>query len=570
LIRRAQAPLVLAAALGACGGEAEPAAPAAVAPSGAAPAASPGATPWFHEEARERGVDFAWQSGHAERHYFPEIMGGGAALFDLEEDGDLDLYLVQAGPILAAPEARPGDRLYRNRGDGHFDDATAAGGADDHGFGMGVAAGDFDDDGRTDLYVTNVGPNTLYRNAGEGRFADVTAASGTGDPSWSTSAGFLDQDRDGDLDLFVVNYIRWSAASEITCYTKPHPEDYCSPNSYEAPAPSTFYRNAGDGTFRDVTAEAGLRKSFGNGLGIVCADFDRDGWADVFVANDGMLNNLWKNDQQGAFAELGVQSGCAVDQDGRKKAGMGTHAADVDFDGDEDLLVVNLAGEADSYYRNDGGRFTDRTPLVGLASTSRPFTRFGTGFVDFDQDGFLDLYEANGRVTRLPEASGPRPFDESNLLFRGTSSGRFEEVLPRGGLAQERLATGRAAAFGDLDGDGAIDVVVVNRDSPAYLLMNRAPARGHWIAFRVRERSGRAALGAELRCQVGARAILRTVRSAYSYCAASDPAVHLGLGAEGEARDVVVQWADGARERFGAFPAGKVVDLCRGQGTPAD
>ena len=524
-----------------------------------------GPEPWFREVAAARGLVFTWQSGHAERHYFPEIMGGGVALFDPDEDGDLDVYCVQAGSIVAAPEARPGNQLFTNDGHARFTDASAGSGADDRGYGMGVAAGDADGDGRTDLYVTNVGPNVLLRNAGALRFEDRTAEAGVGDPSWSTSAAFVDYDRDGDLDLFVVNYIRWNVGGEITCYTKPHPEDYCSPNSYDAPAPDTLYQNQGDGHFRDVSYEAGLRATFGNGLGVLCGDFNGDGWVDVFVANDGMLNQLWQNKADGTFVDVGPSAGCAVDQDGRKKAGMGTHAVDLDADGDEDLLVVNLAGETDSFYRNDGARFADRTPLVGLAGTSRPFTRFGVGFADFDNDGRPDLYEACGRVTRRPEVSGPRPFDEPNLLFTFGGAGRFEEVLPRGGTAELLVATSRAAAFGDLDGDGGIDVVVANRDTPAYLLLNQVAHRGHWIAFDLREANGRSALGASLRAEREGKPLFAVARSAYSYCAASDPRLHFGLGSDTAlAGELRVTWADGVEERFaGPFAADQVHRLQR-------
>jgi len=540
---------LLALALAACGGR------------------EPEDTSWFRQEAQERGLAGRWISGHAERHYFPEIMGGGVALFDLEEDGDLDVYAVQGGSIVAAPEARPGNLLFENQGAGRFVEVGAARGADDRGYGMGVAAGDADEDGRTDLYVTNVGPNALLRNAG-GRFEDRTAAAGVGDPSWSTSAAFVDYDNDGDLDLFVANYIRWSAADEIVCYTKPHPEDYCSPKSYDAPAQDVLYRNDGSGRFEDVSLAAGLRAAFGNGLGVVCTDFDGDGWMDLFVANDGMLNQLWHNRGDGTFEDVGVSAGCAVDQDGRKKAGMGTDAADLDFDGDEDLLVVNLAGEADSFYRNDGRRFSDRTPVAGLAGPSRPFTRFGATFADFDDDGFLDLYQANGRVTR---ASGPgcaTPFDEENLLYRGSEGGKFLELLPRGGTATPLCDTSRGSAVGDLDGDGALDVVVANRDAPLYLLRNQVPGRGHALELRVREASGRDALGARVETSLAGRRVVRTVRSARSYCSASDARVHLGLGPESElAADVRVRWVDGVEERFpGPFAAGRVHELARGTG----
>ena len=520
---------------------------------------------WFVESAAARGIDFEWVSGHRERFFFPEIMGGGAALFDMDTDGDLDLYLVQAGSIEALDERLPNE-LYENRGPvepGHFTDVTEGSGAGDRGYGMGVAAGDFDNDGRVDLYVTNVEANTLLRNEGDGRFGDVTAVSGTGNPVWSSSAGFLDYDADGDLDLFCVNYIHWSAAEEISCYSKPHPSDYCSPKSYDAPARDTVYRNEGDGTFTDVSAEVGIQGSLGNGLGCVFTDFDGDGRVDVFVANDGMKNQLWRNIDGTRFEDVAPRMGCATDQDGREKAGMGTAAADIDDDGDEDLFVVNLSGEPDSFFRNDGRFFADRTPLVGLAVASRSYTRFGLGLVDFDNDGWLDVYQANGRVTRAAEVTGPRPFDEENLLFRGSPDARFTEVEPRGGSARTLEATSRAAAFGDVDGDGGVDVVVVNRDAKAYLLLNRVGHEKRWIAFRLLEESGRPALGATLHCQVGERTIMRTARSAYSYCAANDPTIHLGLGEATRVSNVEVVWADGERQALGAYSAGSVVEIRR-------
>jgi hypothetical protein len=266
------------------------------------------------------------------------------------------------------------------------------------------------------------GPNALFRNQGDGTFADATASAGVGIPPGHQRWLLRLHDRDRDLDLFVVNYVRWSAADGSPAYSKPHPEDYCSPNSYDAPAPSTLYRNEGQGRFRDVSADAGLRKAFGNGLGLVCSDFDGDGWCDVFVADDQTLNLLWRNKADGTFEEVGVPAGCAVDQDGRKKAGMGTDAADVDGDGDEDLLVVNLAGESDSFYRNDQGRFSDRTPLVGLANASRPFTHFGWAS-STDDDG--------GSTCTRPAARDARggfqaaSFDEPNVLLHGVPGGRF-------------------------------------------------------------------------------------------------------------------------------------------------
>jgi hypothetical protein len=539
---------------------------AGLAACGDRPPEQASAPAWFVEESAARGLDFTWHSGHAARHYFPEIMGGGAALVDLDEDGDLDAYLVQAGGIETPAAERPSDRLFRNDGAGSFADATAASGVDEREYGMGVAAGDVDDDGRIDLYVTNVGPNVLLRNLGGGRLADETAARGGGDPAWSTSAAFFDYDRDGDLDLYVANYVVWSAEGEITCFSKPHPEDYCSPKSYDAPAPDTLFRNDG-GVLRDVSVECGLRAAFGNGLGVVCADFDGDGFEDVFVANDGVKNQLWVNQAGQRFVDRAQELGCAVDQDGHEKAGMGTAAADLDDDGDEDLLVVNLTGETDTLFRNDRAHFADRTAPAGIAAVSRPYTRFGTGFADFDDDGRLDLYQANGRVTRDPEGSAGLEFEQPNVLFRGAGPWRFAAVAPVGGTSAPLVATSRAAAFGDVDGDGGVDVLVVNRDAPAYLLLNRVPERGNWIAFRAREAPGRDALGARIELRIGERAVSRSVRSAYSYCAANDPRVHLGLGTETGVRAVVVTWVGGAREAYGDFPAGAVVELVRGKGT---
>jgi hypothetical protein len=529
-------------------------------PADVPPPAAAGA-PWFREVAREAGVDFRCESGHEGRHLFPEIILGGCALFDMDGDDDLDLYLVQGGR-----DPRPPNRLYRNDGAVHFVDVTEGSGADDRGYGIGVAAGDCDDDGDTDLYVTNVGPDVLLRNDGGGKFADVTAASGTGDPGWGTSAAFLDYDADGDLDLFVVDYVVWSADGELDCRNAFGALDYCLPTSYEAPAGSVLYRNEGNGKFRDVSRAAGIRASLGNGLGIRCGDFDGDGRIDVFVANDTMQNLLWMNRGDGTFVDEGLLRGCALDENGVAKAGMGVASADLDDDADLDLLVVNLEGESDSFYLNEGGFFFDRTAAFGLAVASRRYTRFGVGFVDFDNDGNLDLYQANGRVQMAPEPIAADPYAEPNLLLRGTGDGRFEPVSPPGGTAEPLVATSRGAAFGDLDGNGGVDVVVVNRDGPVHVLLNTVPDRGGWIRLRVLERSGRDALGAVVMGTVGGRRVTRDVASGWSYASANDPAVHLGLGAETRVSGVTVRWADGVEEAFGDHEAGRTVVLRRGAG----
>jgi hypothetical protein len=530
----------------------------------AAAAAPP--TAWFEEVASLRGLPFTYLSGHTDRHYLPEIMGGGAGLFDMDNDGDLDVYLVQAGDLLNPSGNRPGNRLFRNRGDGFFDDVTKGSGADVRGYGMGVTAGDYDNDGDSDLYVTNLGPNVLLRNDGGGRFTDVTAVAGVGDPRWSASSAFFDYDADGDLDLYVANYINWSAAGELDCYSLTGVRDYCAPKNYNAPNPDTLYRNEGGGVFIDVSVQAGLGAAFGNGLGVAPGDFDGDGRLDIFVANDGMPNQLWLNRAQGRFEDVALIMGVAVDLDGKAKAGMGVHATDVDDDGDLDLLVVNLDGESDSFYRNNREYFSDDTAAVGLRTASRPFTRFGMALLDLDNDGRLDLYEANGRVGRQSELYSADPFAEPSLVLRGTPSGRFQEVTPRGGTRAPLVATSRAAAFGDLDNDGGLDIVVVNRDAPAYLLRNVVRARGHWIMFRVVDEHGRDALGATVTLSAGQRRVWRDVMSAYSYLASNDPRVHVGLGSDTRVADVKVRWVDGQVESFGEFEADRIIVLRRGAG----
>jgi hypothetical protein len=529
-----------------------------------APALDPALQPWFEETAEPNGLVFVYRSGEGKRKLFPEIMGGGVALFDMDGDDDLDVYFVQGGS-LTHPELEPdGNRLFENRGDGAFVDITEGSGAGDRGYGMGVAAGDYDDDGDIDLYVTNYGPNVLLRNDGAGRFTDVTETAGVGNPSWSTGAAFVDFDADGDLDLFLANYVNWTLAIEQDCYNAAGHLDYCLPTNYRAPAVDTLYRNEGDGTFSDVSVEAGLQAVFGNGLGVVHADFTGDDLVDIFVANDAMLNQLWVNQGDGRFIDEALLRGCALDEHGQAKSGMGVMVSDIDDDGDEDLLVVNFEGQTDSLFVNENGQFRDGTGEMGLAGIGRAFTRFGVGMKDFDNDGHLDVYQSNGRAVLGLEPETDDPFAESNVLLRGTGEGRFEEVMPRGGTETRLIGTSRAAAFGDVDADGGIDIIVVNRDGPAYLLRNLVSDRRHWLRIRVLEDSGRDALGAVVTVKIGERSLTRVVRAAYSYCTSNDPAVHIGLGDRSEVDSIVVKWPDGASRTYGAQQADRTIVLSRG------
>ncbi len=529
------------------------------APAKATPLESTEPPAWFVERAVESGLAFDHVSGHREAYLMPEIMGGGAALFDMDSDGDLDAYLVQSGSLYDEAPA-PTNALFRGRGDGSFEDVTPGSGAGHPGYGMGVACGDVDRDGDLDLYVTNFGPNVLLLNDGQGTFADGTEAARVGDPSWGSSAAFCDFENDGDLDLYVANYLDWQTSNELPCRNQMGTSDFCSPLNYESPAPDTVYRNEGAGRFTDISAELGTAESAGTGLGVTCADFDGDGLPEIFVANDGMPNFLWVRTESG-WRESGVDRGCALDSDGLAKAGMGVDVEDLDSDGDPDLLVCNLRNEADSYYRNDGTSFRDRTVAVGLSTLSRPYTRFGLGWADFDQDGQLDLFEAGGRVMRQSHTFADDPYAEPNLLFRGLPNGRFEAVAQ----PEQPATNSRAAAFGDVDNDGGVDVLVVNLDGPAQLFLNRVSERGSWIAFDLFDPGG-SALHARVAIERNAGPAFGYSRAAASYQASNDPRVHFGLGEERLARQVTVSWPDGSVEAFGDLEAGRTHRLTRGSG----
>jgi len=524
----------------------------------------PGAVPpWFVDEARERGIDFVHRSGHDERYFFPELMGGGVALFDKDGDDDLDLFLVQSGS-LTAPEGAA-HRLYENDGSGRFVDVTSSAGITPGGYGMGAAVADYDADGDLDLYITCVGPNRLLRNDGAGNFTDVTEEAGVGDPAWGTSATFLDVDQDGHLDLFIANYVDWSIATEKDCFDPTGQADYCSPMAYGAPSTDTLYRGNGDGTFQDVSVAMGLDASPGNGLGVVAGDFDGDGLVDLFVANDQMPDCLWLHGGEGRLVNRAERFGCARDPHGNARAGMGVDAADVEGDGDLDLLVVHMAREQDGFFRNRGGGFVEETRQSGIGMGTFRRTRFGVGFHDFNNDGWLDLYVANGRVNQMmPPIAEDDIYAEPNSLLAGTSDGRWEPVTPAGGTLPPVQLTSRGAAFGDIDGDGALDVVVGNRDGRVQLLHNVSAAGRGSIVLRLMD-GGRDALGAAASIQVGGGQ-RRTVKPGYSYCSSSDRAVHFGVGAHSAPVEVEVCWPDGELETFEGIAPGRRTTLVRGEG----
>lgn len=552
---------ILFAGLAACG-PSEPGEPGGEDPGSAA------ADPWLVESAAARGLDFAHVSGATADFAMPEIMGGGVGFIDVEDDGDWDLYLVQSGRLAdAGTPANPGNALFLNDGSGHF---TLGGdsGAEDTGYGMGVAVGDLDGDARDDLLVTNVGPNAVFLNRGEGRFVPGPE-SGARDPRWGTSAALADTDRDGDLDLYVCHYLAWSANNELVCKNEMGGRDYCSPNTYDAPALDGYYLNDGRGAFTEVALERGIREP-SNGLGVCAFDQDDDGDLDFFVANDGRADFLWINDGAGFFEDRAKRYGTAVDSEGMAKAGMGVAVADLDGDLDLDLLVGNLRRESDSLFLNEGGeRFKDGTRRIGLGVASRPFTRFGLGFCDLDADGHPELFQTNGRVMQQGTGFGEDPYAEPDLLWRGASGPRFEPMELEAAFSDPRAFTGRAAAFGDLDGDGRPDWVVVNRDGPAQLWLNRVEQGGRRVAFELRESNGRRAHGARVELPLPAGSRRADALPSGSYLASKTPnALLTWSGADPDSWEPVATWEDGTRERF-AVPApegpGPIV-LRRGSG----
>ncbi len=557
----------------------------------AAPSVAPldPAVELFADRAAETGLDFVHFNGMSGRFYQPEMMGPGAGLVDYDDDGDLDVYLVQGErlgdgiPIMPLPDGQPpGDRLYRNdlevRPDGtrtlRFTDVTDESGLPPGGYGMGVAAGDYDNDGRVDLYLTRFGRNRMLRNRGDGTFADVSAETGADEPSWGVPATFLDFDRDGWLDLFVGNYLNYTLDTHTQCYNRSGPPDYCPPE-VSPPAPSRLYRNLGDGTFADVTAAAGLAREFGPALGAAAADYDNDGWVDLFVANDQQENQLWVNRGGGAFRNLALLRGVALGAAGDAKADMGVDAGDFDNDGDEDLFITELTGQGSTLYVNDGtGLFEDLSAAFGIRAASLPYTGFGAGWIDIDNDGWLDVVAVNGSVTQHLESLGPEnpfPLDQRNQVFRNLAGTRFEDVTGRAGAPFARSAVSRGAAFGDVDNDGDTDVLVANAAGRVELLINQMGHRRAWIGLRL-------VGGVAPRDRVGARVAVvgsdgitrrRRARADGSYASANDPRVLVGLGSEAaEALAVQVAWPDGRTEVWSAVPVGRYSTLVQGEGQP--
>jgi enediyne biosynthesis protein E4 len=541
--------------------------------------------PIFREAGRELGLRFDHFIGATGEFYMPEIMGSGVALFDYDGDGDLDAYFLQGDllnkkkglndSLFPKPPGPLSNRLFRNylveEGKLKFSDVTAQAGVGGKGYGMGAAVGDYDNDGDRDLYVTNFGHNILYRNNGDGTFTDVTADAGVNDFRLSTGAAFVDYDNDGDLDLFVLSYVDFTLEGNKDCWDSLGTRDYCLPAQYK-PLPARLFRNEGAGRFVDVTRQSGVGSATGAGLGVTCADFNSDGWIDLYVANDGTPNLLWINKGDGTFEEKGLLAGAAYNENALVSAGMGVTAGDFDNDGDDDLFVTNLNGETNTLYVNDGlGNFHDATRQFKLAVPSFPYTGFGTEWFDYDNDGNLDLFSATGAVRIVESLRGTRyPYHQKNQLYRNEGNGGFAEVTSQAGPALALSEVSRGAAFGDVDNDGDIDIAVSNNNGPARLLLNQAGSRNHWLEVCLERTQGnRQGLGSRVAVlRRGQKPLWRRVHTDGSYLSASDCRVHFGLGQGAQLEGVVVQWLGGRLETWEDVSADKFLTLREGSGRP--
>lgn len=539
----------------------------------------------FEDRAEATGLDFVHWNGMTDGHYIVEVVGAGGGLADLDGDGDLDIILVQgaelnspgkaatqAAPVFQPP-AHPGTRIYRNdlqsAADGQltpvFVDVTEASGLKALGYGMGLASGDYDNDGRIDLYLSNFGSNELWRNVSHEdqiAFENVTATAGVDDPRWSTSASFVDINGDGWLDLYVANYTDFTIARHRACRSASGRPDYCGPNAYAGVADSLFL-NQGNGHFRDISAASGIAAEPSSGLGVVAADLDSDGLVDLYVANDLRRNLLWRNlgtkDGIPRFEDIALFSGTAVSMEGRAQASMGIVAGDIDGDGDDDLFMTHLSGDTNTLYLNDGhGAFVDASAGSGMAAPSVPQTGFGTVLIDIDNDGTQDAVVANGEVRVIEtqaQADDPLPLKQTNQMFLNDGKGRFVDVSARAGDEFQRLEVSRAFALGDVDNDGRSDLLLTNNGGRARLLMNRSNAANHWIGLRVLSPQGRDALGVRIAVErTPGNWMWRRVATDGSYLAANDPRVLVGLGADAGPVNVRALLADGREQVWTRLP----------------
>jgi hypothetical protein len=513
------------------------------------------------------GLDFVHYNAATEEKYMVETMGSGAVFLDYDGDGFIDIYVLNGAPLPGSAETTvpPANALYRNQGDGTFVEVAAAAGVAHTGFGMGAAAGDIDNDGDIDLYVTNLGPNVLYINNGDGTFSDRSASSGVEAGEWSTSAAFADYDGDGFLDLYVCRYVDFSLENHKFCGNLgKNLKAYCHPDVYNV-TPSLLFRNNGDGTFTDVTRDAGvLVTDDGKSLGVVWGDYDNDGDQDLYVANDSMRNFLFRNEGDGRFTDVTLLAGVGYSEDGQTQAGMGTDFGDYDGDGWLDIIVTNLDFEYNAlYHGGPGGVFTDRSFGSGIAEPSLNFVGFGTFFFDYDNDSRLDLFVANGHIIdNIDLFNSVSTYRERNFLFRNQGDGAFEEIGHRAGESFSRENVARGAAAADYDRDGDEDVLVTRCGDSLLLLRNEVGNRNGWLSLRlVGRRSNRDAVGARVTVHLGGRRLFKEVKAGSSYLSQGSLELTFGLGEAPAADRVEIRWPSGEIQELGRIGSGSRVTV---------
>jgi enediyne biosynthesis protein E4 len=532
----------------------------------AACAVSAGAQIRFEDVTRKAGLHFVLHNGAAGDFHQIELMPGGVAAFDFNNDGCTDVFFTNGATSPSLEKNSPAfwNRLYRNNCNGTFTDVTEKAGVAGAGYSIGVAAADYDNDGFSDLFVTGVNGNTLYHNNGNGTFTDMTRKAGLAGvappgKNWAIAAGWFDADNDGFLDLVVTYYVEWNAAAERPCGTG-STRTYCHPREY-AGLPNRIFRNNHDGTFSDMTAKSGLGAANGKGMGLAFADFDGDGLMDIFIANDTMPNFLFHNLGGFRFREAGIEMGVALPESGRPVAFMGADFRDFDNDGWPDLVVTGMVNDSYPLFRNLGrlAGFEDFTAKGGLAAATRRLTGWATGFFDFDNDGWKDLFFANAHFPELGNLLGT-PAALPNSLFRNTG-GRFEDISTAAGPAFQSAAFNRGAAFADFDNDGKVDVIVTAIGSEARLLRNVTPTTNHWLAFRLRgTKSNRDGIGARVRVTLpSGKTLFNHATTSVGYASSSEPVVRFGLGAEDRAKAVEITWPSGTVQHLTDVAGGRVV-----------
>lgn len=519
----------------------------------------------FVDVTQEAGIHWKHVDGRSGQKYFMETLGSGAAFFDYDSDGDPDLYFVNGAPLPGyVSQEIPTNCLYENNGDGTFTDVTETAGVGDTGYGHGCAVGDYNNDGQLDLYVTNYGTNRLYRNNGDGTFTEVAESAGVTESRWSTSCAFADYDRDGNLDLYVVNYIVFDIDENPWCGLKEKGiRAYCEPDNFIAQS-DTLYRNNGDGTFTDVTKTTGIYNTTGKGLGVVWGDYNNDGAADIYIANDSTENFFYRNSGDGTFEEIGFMVGVALSEDGVAENGMGTAFGDWNNDGWLDLTVTNYAQQTNTLYHNDAdGFFTDATTTTKTAQITYPYLGWATAFIDYDNDGYQDLFVANGHLhENLAELGQEGTYGQRNLLFRNNANGTFTEVSETLGPGMTLEDVSRGATFADYDLDGDIDIIVTNSNTAPRLLRNDGGNRKSWLQIRLTGTKGSTdAIGARVKVTTGKLTQTREVQSGDGYLSQRDLTLHFGIGDSEQVDSIEVQWQRGTKQVIKSVSANQVLSL---------